>query len=174
MIRKQERDTCKVNGDIHALATARKKLKSVQITTAKYASMAPEGMAAATAAKACRAWAMKSHILEEILEDRDLDRRTEFGVNRDSLPEHTAHDERTNEDSTAGEFNDDMEDAGGIVLEDKDDATSTEWTIREEGSNEPSLNPTNIWSQHAQHLREQTCFAKEIVPPAGRQRRPAS
>jgi hypothetical protein len=88
-IRKQEHDICKFNGDTNALTTAREKLKNVQISIAMHVKMGLEGIPAYFGDKACRKWAGNAYTLAELLDDGDLDRRTEFGVNRDSLLEYT-------------------------------------------------------------------------------------
>jgi hypothetical protein len=153
-IYKQERDAYKTNGDTNGLATARKKLKKAQFAMVMHAKMAVEGIPASTEAKACRKWAKTTYTLQEILDDRDLDKRTEFGINRDSLSEYTAHGVGNDDESAEGSSVDFMEGAGGIKLEDQSAETTPEWRSVEEDSIDPSPNPINIWSQHALHMQE--------------------
>jgi hypothetical protein len=151
--RRQERNAHKANNDTNALATVRKKLKKLQFAMAMHTKMALEGIPASTEAKACRKWAAETHKLDEILSDRDMDKKTEFGVNRNSLVDLAAQEGSNDEDSTQANFEDADIEMGGIKLEEQDIESSHNVKSEEDDLADSVQAPTNIWSQHALHMQ---------------------
>lgn len=58
-----------------------------------HTKMSKEGIPASTAEKARRRWSERTYTLEEVLRDRDLDKGSEFGVNRNNMFGSVAEEE---------------------------------------------------------------------------------
>jgi hypothetical protein len=157
---KLERDACKAKGDTDGLASIQKKRKTAQIGMSMHTKMAAQGIPPSTEARACRKWASKTHTLDQILDDRDLDRRTEFGVNRDSLLDLAAHEVQANEDWAEAEFEDAEDEIGGIQLGEQSTGSTPEITLEAGDLVDPVAN--NIWSRHALHMQER--YQNENLP----------
>jgi hypothetical protein len=151
--RRQERNAHKANNNTNELATVRKKLKKLQYAMAMHTKMALEGISASTEAKACRKWAAETHTLDEILSDGDLDKKTEFSVNRNSLIEFAAQEGSNDEDPTHADFEDADIEMGGVKLEEQDIESSRNFKSEEDDLADSVQTPTNIWSQHALHMQ---------------------
>jgi hypothetical protein len=144
---RHQRDECKAKGDKNGQDIARKKMKHAQIAMAMHMNMSRQGIPPATAAKAVRKWAKKTHTLEEILGDRVLDKKTEFGIVRDDLRGSVA----------------DEEEGGGMPLEEnvenmqpeaKDAGITLDNVDKVDDLAECMPDPTSIWTQHALHMQQ--------------------
>jgi hypothetical protein len=152
---KLEREACKASGDANGLAAVQKKRKKAAIGMSNHTNMAVEGIPPSTEAKACRKWAKKTPTLDEMLGNRDLDRRTEFGVNRDSLLDITARVRGTDEDWTEAELDYADDERGGIKLEEQDVGSLADVKSEEEDDlADYTFTPTNIWARHALHMQQ--------------------
>lgn len=151
--RKQERDACKVDGDTEGWATARAKLKNAQCAMAMHMKMSIQGIPASTAGKARQRWLEKAYTLEELLGDFDLDKRTEFGVSRDSTLEAVGPEEQEPEALVERTLDDkvELDDArpeiqdAGMILQSDNDPDRLDQSVPD---------PTAIWSQHALHMQK--------------------
>jgi hypothetical protein len=157
---KLEREACKASGDANGLAAVQKKRKKAAIGMSNHTKMAVEGIPPSTEAKACREWAKKTPTLDEMLGDRDLDRRTEFGVNRDSLLDITARGRGTDEDWIEAEFDYAEDENGGIQLGEQSTGSTPEITPEAGDLVDPVAN--NVWSRHALHMQER--YQNENLP----------
>jgi hypothetical protein len=153
-ILKQERDAHKVKGSTDELATVKKRLKHAQIAMAMQVRMLVEGVTDHTAAKARRKWAKRAYTLEEILDDPDLDKRTEFGANYDSLLNIIASEEKHDGVSFVEDLGDITSDLENAQLE----GGGSTMTLEDRTTQAPT--PTAIWTQHALHIQERCRHAK--------------
>jgi hypothetical protein len=155
-ILRQDRNACKANGDTHGLATIQKKLKHAQCAMAMHVNMAIQGIPTSTASKASRKWAKKIYTLEEILNDSEFDKRSEFGVNRDSIfglvTSHEDNEEAVGQQNLEGIASD----LDSIQLENGGIAVKVESGI------EASPYPIAIWAQHALHMQDR--YRRSNVP----------
>jgi hypothetical protein len=145
---KQDRDACKANCDTNGLATARSKLKKAQYAMAMQVKMSIEGISASTVSKACRKWAQRTYTLEEILGNPELDKRTEFGVNRNSILNLTTNGVGIEELNVERQSGDTQSDLNSIQLTDGGVAVMSEERIV------ATPDPTTIWTRHALHMQE--------------------
>jgi hypothetical protein len=145
---KEHRDACKANGDVDGLVAARKKLKHAHFAMAMHVKMSVEGTPTSTASKACRKWAERTYTLEEILDSPDSDKRTEFGVNRDSLLALTTNEEIAEGITLEKDIEDVDSDLKSMQLEDGGVAMISNDKF------EATPDPTAIWTQHALHMQE--------------------
>ncbi|KAL1592614.1 hypothetical protein SLS60_011030 [Paraconiothyrium brasiliense] len=154
-IYRRERDASKVEGDTGGLAAARKKLKHAHCAMAMLANIPVKGFPESTIAKACRKWSKRNPTLEEILCDSDLDKRTEFGVSRDSITEPLALEAYNDEimlDINCRGIGKDLKD---MLLEgNEDEETRLEDKADAEGQSKPTPDPTSIWTSHAIYMQE--------------------
>jgi hypothetical protein len=148
VILKQHRDACKANGDTDGLGLARKRLKHAQFALAMHIKMSLEGIPSSTASKACRKWAVRTYTLEEILDNPDLDKRTEFGVNRDSILDLTTDETKTEGLLVEEDLGDVDSDWENMQLENGD------VTMMSKDRVEATSDPTAIWAQHALQMQE--------------------
>jgi hypothetical protein len=148
-MRRQERDACNAEGDDEGAATARKKMRTALIAMSLLIQMAAEGQPPPSAAKARRKWMAKTPTLEEMLGDRELDRRTEFGVTRDSLPDLILHEAGDIEQVLENDHEEFEGAKGGLELEDSDIGRSEPDAV-----DTPAPEPSNIWIQHTLHMQE--------------------
>jgi hypothetical protein len=164
-LRKQDRDIYKMHSDTDELVATRKKLKRANMAMGTQMRILVDGIPIATAAKACKHWAKNAWTLEQVLDNFDLDKKTEFGLNRDILRGLIAHEESEDEDPVErglgcidGHLEDGIllegalehtgEDLEGIQLEDR----GTARTLVDEIT-ETAPNPVSIWTQHALEIQ---------------------
>ncbi|XP_014552723.1 hypothetical protein COCVIDRAFT_19224 [Bipolaris victoriae FI3] len=142
----QQRDACKADSDTDGVETVRKKLKHAHCALAMHMKMSKEGIPTSTTEKARRRWSERTYSLEDVLRDRDLDKGSDFGVNRDNMFRSVVEEEDSGM-LLAGSLGDmQLEDEdGGITLEDWDEG---------DGSSELISDPTTIWKQHALHIQQ--------------------
>jgi hypothetical protein len=147
-ILRQDRNACKANGDADGLATTRKKLKHAQCAMAMHVTMSTQGIPTSTASKASRKWVQKTYTLQEILNSSEYDKRSEFGVNRDSILDLVTSREENEETTSEQDVEDIAKDLDSIQLEDGGIA------VKSEGGTKDSPNPITIWTQHALHMQD--------------------
>ncbi|KAJ4300802.1 hypothetical protein N0V90_002890 [Kalmusia sp. IMI 367209] len=154
-IYKQERDACKIEDDNDGLAAARKKLKHAQCAMAMHMKMSVEGLPESTTAKARKKWVERSLTLEELLYDFDLDKRTEFGVSRDSIIDPLALEVYNDEDTLDRDIWCIGKDLKDMLLEGAEGGgTTIEVKAEADGLGKPAPDPTSIWAAHALHMQE--------------------
>jgi hypothetical protein len=163
---KQDRDISKINGDTDELAATRKKLKRAQFAMAMQSKILVDGIPIVTAAKARKQWVKTAWTLAQLLDNFDLDKKTEFGLNRDILRGLIVHEKSEDESSFEGgprcingqlkdgvSLEDGLEHTGealrGVQLEDQ----GTAETLVDEIT-EVTPNPTCIWTHHALEMQK--------------------
>jgi hypothetical protein len=159
-----DREIYKMHSDTEELAATRKKLKRASIAMATQIRTLVDGVPIATAAKACKHWAKSAWTLEQVLDNFDLDKKTEFGMNRDILRGIVAHEGSGDEDSVAedlgfinGHFKEGISLEGGFENTDEDLERIEDRGIARapvDETTEAALNPTSIWTQHALEMQE--------------------
>ncbi len=153
---KNERDEFKAEGKADDMDDARKKMKRAQCAMSSLMKMVQGGIPATTAKKACRQWARLDLPLEFVLADLALDKRSDFGVNRDSILNSLKDYEKNDEASLRTSLD-------TMTIEDRNDTIEPE--NEEQPSNlvepvEPVLDPTSIWAQHTLHIQRRYRFSE--------------
>ncbi|KAH8732413.1 hypothetical protein GQ44DRAFT_754941 [Phaeosphaeriaceae sp. PMI808] len=140
IIQKQLRDICKADGDIVGSDVARKKLKHAQCAMAMHVTMAKEGIPTSTAVKARRQWTLKTLTLEKVLDDRDLDKKAEFGVSY-NMSNPNPHEGEKSVISIESNMK-------AMQLEDKEDENKLD---QRENLNSPDTTQSNRATREAKH-----------------------